>query len=152
MSATMAEDAELVEEPRGRRKLVLVLLVVVLAAAGGGWWFLGPAAADDEPPADVDGEIVAVPPMTTTVGRSSLHHARVSLAIVLTVDADPLEVEPRLPLLQDALLREMAGLTAEELRSAEGSDALRARLSVAARELWGEEVVRRVILTELLVQ
>jgi flagellar basal body-associated protein FliL len=153
MSATTADvTEESADRPRSRRRLlVLGLLALLLTGAGTGWWMLGPAGAE-EAPRDADGTIVAIPAMTTTVGRSSLHHARVSMAIVLSEEATPRDVEGSLPLLQDALLREMAGLTADELRSVEGSDALRARLTAAARQLWGEEVVRRVILTELLVQ
>jgi flagellar protein FliL len=155
MSAvTVAEDApEEVQVPRGRRRALrfAALAVVLLGGVGGSWWYLGPAAAD-EVPVDVDGPIVAVPAMTTTVGQSSLHHARVSLAVVLTDGADPDDITPRLPLLQDALLQEMATVSADELRSADGSAALRSRLSDQARDIWGEDVVRRVILTELLVQ
>jgi flagellar protein FliL len=153
MSATAIAEPEVVEEaPRSKRKLVLVaLLVALLGVGGGGWWYLGPAAAD-EPPVDADGEIVPVPAMTTTVGESHLQHARVSLGIVLQHDADPAVIRPQIPLLQDALLREMAAMSAEELRGTVGSSALRERLGAEARAIWGEDVVRRVILTELLVQ
>jgi flagellar basal body-associated protein FliL len=145
------EGAEAAPRRRGHKLLLAVLAVVLLAGVGGGWWYLGPAEAD-EAPVESDGAIVPVPPMTTTVGESHLHHARVGLGVVLTQDADPEALEPRIPLLQDALLREMATMSAYELRGAEGSAALRARLGDEARAIWGEDVVRRVILTELLVQ
>jgi flagellar protein FliL len=151
--AIAEQTPEEVPAPRRRRRglLLAALAVVLLGGVGGSWWYLGPAAAD-EAPVDVDGPIVAVPPMTTTVGQSALHHARVSLAVVLTDGADAEDITPRIPLLQDALLQQMATVSADELRSAEGSAALRDRLSDQARAIWGEDVVRRVILTELLVQ
>lgn len=149
-------EAEAVAEGTGRPRkklLVLVAALVVLGGIGAGaWLFLGSASADEPPPEEVDGEIVPLEPLTTTVGEASLHHARVTLAVVLGAEADPLVVEERVALLQDALLREIARMDAEQLRSAEGSDGLRERLSAQAQEIWGEEVVRRVLLTELLVQ
>ena len=142
-------------EPTGgsrRRRLLVVglpLTLAVLLAAG--WWAMGLADAAEEIP-DVDGEIVPLEPLTTTVGEHGIHHARVGIAIVLTVEATAEDVTPRTALLKDALLRQVAGTDADTVRSAEGSDRLRAELSETAREIWGEEVVRRVVLTELLVQ
>ncbi len=137
--------------PSRRRRLLLIgLPLVVVALAIGGWW-IGFADAAEEVP-DVDGEIVPLEPLTTTVGEHGIHHARVGVAIVLTVRAEPEDVTPRTALLQDALLREVAAMDADTVRSSEGSDQLRERLSATAREIWGEEVVRRVVLTELLVQ
>jgi flagellar basal body-associated protein FliL len=133
------------------RKLLVVIAVVFLGLAGGGWWFLGPASAE-EAPADVDGEIVALPALTTTLGQASLHHARVSLAVVLVEGADAEVITLRTALLQDRLLQEVATMNADQVRSPDGSEQLRTRLSAAAKEIWGEEVVRRVVLTELLVQ
>jgi flagellar protein FliL len=133
-----------------RRILPLGALALVLALAGG-WWLLGTADAAEDPTA-LDGEIVELPAMTTTVGERGIQHARVGLAIVLTEDADPSEIESRQPMLQDALLRELARLDADEVRSSEGSDRLRESLSQKAQEIWGADVVRRVLLTELMVQ
>jgi len=150
----MSESVVVATEPEtsSRRLLVLIGVVVLVVVVVAGWWlFLRPAADEEEPPV-VDGEIVALDPLTTTLGVDSPSHARVALAVVLAEGADPADVEARTPLLQDALLREVARMRADELRSAEGSDALRTRLTVDAKEIWGDEVVRRVVLTELLVQ
>ena len=149
MSATEATEEG---KGRSRRLLLAVAVVAVILIGAGGWLLLGPAAADEPPAEEVDGEIVTLEPLTTTVGEASLHHARVTLAVVLTQDADPAVIEPRVALLKDALLRELARVDAEQLRSAEGSDGLRERLSADGQEIWGAEVVRRVLLTELLVQ
>jgi flagellar basal body-associated protein FliL len=151
MSAqTLDQTVETAAPSRLRRILPLGALALVLALAGG-WWLLGPADAAEDPTA-LDGEIVELPAMTTTVGERGIQHARVGLAVVLTEDADPADIEHRLPLLQDALLRELARLDADEVRSSEGSDRLRESLSQKAKEIWGADVVRRVLLTELMVQ
>ena len=147
-------ETESMTAGKGRSRILLVVVGVVAVLLFGiaGWLFLG-GGGPEEPSAEaVDGPIVALEPLTTTVGEASLQHARVTLAVVLTQAADPNVVEPRVALLKDALLREVARLDAGELRSAEGSDGLRERLSAEAQEIWGEQVVRRVLITELLVQ
>jgi flagellar basal body-associated protein FliL len=120
-------------------------------SGGDGVIVIGDADGDGVDPSELDGEIVALPPMTTTVGEASMHHARVAVAVVLSHGQDPAVVEMRAPLLQDALLRELAEMDGPTVRSAEGSDALRAALSREAEDIWGDDVVRRVILTELLI-
>lgn len=141
------------EEPEERRsilKLLLIILVIVAVAATATWWLVLRTPA--EPPPPTDGEVVVLEPLTTTLGEANLRHARVNLAVVLHEGQDPEVVGTKAPILQDALLREVAQMDADQLRSSSGSEALRVRLSDEAREIWGEEVVRRVLLTELLVQ
>jgi flagellar protein FliL len=140
---------------RGRRKLIIVLILAIVlggSAGAAGWWFF----LRDVPPAEAqeleDGEIIRLEPLTTTLGESTLRHARVAMAVVLAADEDPVEAALKAPELQDALLREVAKMDADELRSAEGSERLRQQLTSDAKRIWGEEVVRRVLLTELLVQ
>ena len=91
-------------------------------------------------------------PLTATTGESTLRHVRVRMAIVLA-DGEPADVvDSRTAVLQDELLQKVSTMEADELRGEEGSNALRAHLTAAALEIWGDEVVRRVVLTELLVQ
>jgi flagellar protein FliL len=152
--STAVVEAPTDESGRRRSRLVplLALLVLLLGGGGAAWFFvLGPGGE----PADgtvVDGEIVALEPLTTTTGASTLRHARVGLAVVLAEGVDPAVVKPKAPLLKDALLREVADMDADLLRSPEGSDRLRTQLTAEARDIWGNELVRRVVLTELLVQ
>lgn len=157
MSATTvaAPDAQVLEEvpeTRGRGKLLGILAVVVLLAGGAAWWFLlAPSGADDDGVV-AEGAIVTLEPMTTTTGAAGIHHARVGIALVLTEDGDEAEITPKVALMQDALLQAVAERDADTLRSAEGSDALRAELTDAARTIWSSEDIARVVLTELLVQ
>lgn len=152
MSATetyqLAPD-EGAEEP-GKRRWPLVLLVVMLllaASAASWWWFV-----EREAPEVTDGEVVVLEPLTTTTGNATLRHARISLGIVLTDRAEPGDVRPQVALLQDELLRLVAEMDGDQLRGPQGSAMLRGSLTETAHELWGEDVVRRVVLTELLVQ
>lgn len=145
-------DPEADEEEGGRSllRILLVILIVVAVAAGATWWFLLRAPAEATPLQD--GEVVVLEPLTTTLGESSLRHARVNLAVVLVEGTEPEVVEAKAAILQDALLREVASMDADQLRSSEGSNWLRDQLTDEAHEIWGDDVVRRVLLTELLVQ
>lgn len=143
-------DEEAAEGERKTLKVLLIILVVVAVAAAATWWFVLRSPAEAMPAQD--GEVVVLDPLTTTMGESSLRHARVNLAVVLAEGEEVEVVGTKAPILQDALLREIAQMDADELRSSSGSEALRVRLSEQAREIWGEEVVRRVLITELLVQ
>lgn len=143
-------DEEEAGSERKTLKVLLIILVVVAVAAAATWWFVLRTPAEAAPPQD--GEVVVLEPLTTTLGESSLRHARVNLAVVLAAGEDVEVVGTKAPILQDALLREVAQMDADELRSSSGSEALRVRLSDEAREIWGEDIVRRVLITELLVQ
>ena len=147
-----SEDEGADTDGRGRRGPIIAVIGVLALALGGGvaWWLLFAGGGDEE--ALRDGEVVVLEPLTTTLGEASLRHARVTLAVVLSEGERPEVVPKDAAMLQDALLREIAKLDADELRSSEGSDALRQRLTEEAQEIWGGEVVRRVLLTELLIQ
>lgn len=157
MSATTAPAppaAPLEEAPAsgGKRKLVIVLALVVVAAAAAVWFLVLTPGGEAEAAEVAEGAVVQLEPLTTTTGTAALHHARVALALVLAEDADEVTVTERAPLLEDALLREIATMDADLLRSADGSNQLRANLTAHAQEVWSDGEVLRVVLTELLVQ
>jgi flagellar basal body-associated protein FliL len=153
VSAEVIEVEEATESRSRRTLLIVVVLAIVLTGAAAVAWFLVVAPDADAAEEEIeDGVILTLEPLTTTTGISGLRHARVTMAVVLADGVDPVEIEPRVALLQDALLREVATMDADQLRSTEGSDRLRAELSADAREIWDEQTVRRVVLTELLVQ
>lgn len=152
-AATVIEEAPLEEPPAPRRRWLWAVLVVLLVAGLGasGWFFLlhDPADADEELE---DGAVVDLEPLTTTTGHSGLRHARVAMSIVLVDGVDPEEVRPKVSLLRDALLQHVSRMGPDEIRSEEGSEQLRESLTADAHDIWGEDLVRRVLLTELLVQ
>ncbi len=149
---TSAVPGEPETPSRGRTRPLLLVLLVVVLLGGATWWFLL-AEQDAEGTGEVaEGVIVKIEPLTTTTGAAGIHHARVGIALVLTADGEESAIAPQIPLLQDALLQAVAGRDADTLRSAEGSDGLRAELTTAAQRIWSEDEISRVVLTELLVQ
>ncbi|MFP4636076.1 MAG: flagellar basal body-associated protein FliL [Nitriliruptoraceae bacterium] len=151
MSAETVE-AQAPAERSGRRRWpwLLVLLGVLLAGAGGAWWWF----QDDGQEADdvADGEVLDLEPLTTTTGEKGADHVRIALSIVLADGVDPEEVEPRVSLLRDELLRHIAATDSDQVRSERGSEQLREALTRDANEIWDDQTVRRVLLNELLVQ
>lgn len=145
---------------------LLVGVVALLTVAGGALFFLqlGPfaaAAGEPEPeptPEVVDGEIVDVGTLTVNVigaKKGTSDYARVGLAVVLPSDAEATavaDVTAKLPLLRDASITTVAAFQADTLRTPEGHELLRQALSDVADELYGAGTVRRVVLTELIVQ
>lgn len=157
MSATTAPaPPDLLEDEEsgsgGKKKLLVIALVVLLVAGAAAWFLVIAPGGEAEAAEVVEGTVMPLDPLTTTTGTAALHHARVALALVLTEDADEGAITARAALLQDALLREVATMNADLLRSADGSNQLRANLTTHAQEIWPDGEVLRVVLTELLVQ
>lgn len=140
---------------KGKRKLMIGAVVLILVAGFGVKTFLlgGDAAAEAQEPAPVEeGAVLPVAEMTANLRGSATNYARVSFAAVLNAEADEAEVTAKFPLLEDAALSVLLEFDAAQLRTPEGADQLRARLSDAAAEIWPEDEILRIVLTELLVQ
>jgi flagellar basal body-associated protein FliL len=150
---------------KDRKKLVMIAVaVLVVAYFGYGKFVKPPAAAAGVPtapvaaPAPTDGEVVEVGQMTVNLASPKLHYARVSFSVVLPEGGVADGITPHLPLLKDAALTEIGRSTPEGLRTPEGVDDLRKRLTARAVEIYPpDEATKapqllRVVLTELVVQ
>ena len=134
-----ADDAA----PAKKSKKKLIIVGVVILAAGWKLGFIPPGGGGEVaatgpttttlPP---EGDLLAVDPMTVNLADTDVvHYARVGVAAVLREGQDPTLVEPRVGLIQDAVLFEVRTWTAEELMAPGGLELLRERLT--------EEVVDR---------
>lgn len=145
-------------------KLKIVGAVVISLAAG--YFFFGRGGASAETAVttttiplteESEGAVAEVGTLTVNLADESPRFARVGVALVLVEGTDPLLVEGKFPLVLDAVLSEVGQFTAAELLSENGFDELRSRIGVHAVEIYndedeGERVVKRIVLTELLVQ
>lgn len=156
MATSVAEltDKSLADEQpaaRSRRKRVLLVgLVLLVLATVGVFVVRGGEAASGEPPPD--GPVVEVAQMTANLAGSQVHYVRFGFAAVLRDGAVAADVEGRFPLLKDAALTEVQTLSAEVLRTPEGIEELRRRLTDRASGVYPDGQVLRVVLTELVVQ
>lgn len=153
-------------EKSGRKIDLKTIVLVVLVLGGVYYFFLGGGGGEADAsvstttttiPLDEldDGAILSAGTLTVNLADEGSRFARVAFSLVLVEGVDPLTVEGRLPLVLDAALSELAGFTADGLRSGEGQERLRTILSERAIELLNddeERLVKRVILTDLLVQ
>lgn len=153
LEAPPAAAAVTPAEKGGKKKLLLIVGgVVVLAAVA--LFFLKPADASSEPatpPAPVPGEVVEVGQMTVNLADAS-RYARVSFSLMLVEGAAADQVAAQYPLLKEAVLFEVSKLTAEQVRTTGGLDALAKALTERAQEIYPDGEVLRVVLTEMLVQ
>ncbi len=161
MAKKKKDDDAKDEGDAAKKKKMMIIGGVVVAAAG--YFFLGSGgdAAEAAPPTtlaladEADGLILPVGALTVNLADETPHFARIAFSVVLIEMVDPTLVEPKMALLLDAALREMATFSAEELRSVQGQELLRSKLSAQAIALLNTEdarFVKRVILTDLLVQ
>lgn len=138
--------------PKSRRKLVIVA-VAVLAALGGGAFFLLGGSDEGGPDAPAaEGVIVDVAEMTANLAGPEVHYVRFGFAAVLSAGIAPADVEGRFALLRDAALSEIGTLSAQHLRTPEGVEELRSRLTARAGGIYPDGQVLRIVLTELVVQ
>lgn len=136
-----------------RTRLIIAVVVLALAAVAAKMFLLpGAAAESGPPPAPEEGAVVTIGQMTTSLAGGGSHYARVELAAVADAATDATALEERFPLMRDQALTVLMGFSAEELRTVEGADALRAALTERAQEVWEEGEVLRIVLTDLLVQ
>lgn len=155
MADTLAVPLPTDDSEKGsRRTLVIVVVVVLVLAAVAAKALLFPgSAADAGPPATpVEGEVVTIGQMTTSLAGGGTHYARVELAAVANAAADAAGLEDRFPLMRDQALTVLMGFTADQLRTVEGADALRVALTERAQQVWEDDQVLRIVLTDLLVQ
>jgi flagellar protein FliL len=150
-TVTLEPDLELEPPAKKRWKLYLAVLVAVIAGGAAAAFFLLGGGGPEEEIEVVEGEIVQLEAQTTTLGEGPAVHARVAIAVVLAEGVAVEVIPPRTPLLRDALLRELAVMDSDTLRTVAGSDQLRQRLTADAQEIWEEGEVVRIVLTELVV-
>lgn len=154
----MAKDEAPKEGKKGKKKMLLLVVPVAVVSAGAGAFFLRGGSAEAAAPtttstyAPVEGEVIEVDQLTVNLVGEEDRYARVGFALVLAEGVSSGEVGKRVPLLRDAAISVLTEFTADELRTAEGMERLRARLSEESIALFEHGEVLRAVLTELIVQ
>ncbi len=151
-------DAADEEEEGGGGKKKMIMIVGGLLAPGAVYNFvLKPAPVEEDPLAMVDrepieGEIFELPEMVINLQDGEVSYVRVGVAIILGEGTLAADFEAEAAIAKDVILEDLSSRTAEQLRSSEGKQDIKAELSTAIREANGDEKVIRVLFTALVMQ
>lgn len=141
---------------KSKAKLIMIIVPVLLALLGGAYFFLlngeGAETAATTTTVLEEGDVIEVGDLTVTLADDQLRYAKVGIAVVLSTVADSGVVGKRVPLIQDAAITVLSRFTAAQLLTDSGLDELRGELTDAARALFPDGEVMRVVLTELVIQ
>ena len=145
------------EEASGGGKKKIIMIVGGLLAIGAVYNFVLKPAPVEDPLAMVDpelieGEIFELPEMVINLQGGEVSYVRVGLALVLEEGTLAADFEAESAIAKDVILEDLSGRTAEQLRSSQGKQDVKADLSMAIREAYDDEKVIRVLFTALVMQ
>ena len=145
------------EEASGGGKKKIIMIVGGLLALGAVYNFVLKSAPVEDPlamvdPVPIEGEIFELPEMVINLQDGDVTYMRVGLAIVLEEGTLAADFEAEAAIAKDVILEDLSSRSAEQLRSSQGKQEVKADLSAAIREAYGDEKVIRVLFTALVMQ
>ena len=152
-------DAEEEQEEGGGGKKKIFMVIGALLVLGAVYNFvLKPAPVEEDPlamveePEPIEGEIFEQPEMVINLQDPEVQFVRVGVALVLEEGTLAADFEAEAAIAKDVILEDLSDRTAEELRSTQGKQDIKADLSASIREAYGDEKVVRVLFTALVMQ
>lgn len=150
-------DAEGEEEASGGKNKIVMIVGALLALGAVYNFVLKPAPAEEDPlamvdPEPIEGEIFELPEMVINLQDTEVQYVRVGVALILEEGTMAADFELESAIAKDVILEDLSARTAEELRSAQGKQDIKAELSTEIREAYGDEKVVRVLFTALVMQ
>ncbi|MCB0995923.1 MAG: flagellar basal body-associated FliL family protein [Acidimicrobiales bacterium] len=153
----MSDEKSEEDGKKGKKKKAIIAGVVLLGAA---YQFVlkpspppeDPAAAGEEVEIE-EGDVVPLPELVVNLADTEeIRYLRVGVAVVLEKGVDGGAVEPELPRISDIVIDMASEYTFEELRADGAKQALKDRLSEAARIEFDDSTVARIIFTTFVMQ
>lgn len=143
-------------EAKGKKKLIMVVVGVLLVVGiGAKFTVLSASKAKGATPvaSPSPGPVIDLGNMTLNLADTpGPHYAMVGLAVELGPKAAADKITAQVPLLKDAALRTLSGLTMATLLSPTGQDGVRSTLTDQAQGIFGKDNITKVLLTEVVVQ
>jgi flagellar basal body-associated protein FliL len=142
---------------KGKGKLIAIVIAAMLVGGVGAKFTVlssgkaGTPKPTPTPTPTPPGAVIDLGDLTINLAEPS-RYALVGLAVELGKTADPATITTQMPLLKDAGVRKLNGLSAATLLSAAGQEQVRAELTDQAQQIFGKDKIVRVLLTEVLVQ
>jgi len=154
MDIAAAQEGE--AKKKGKGKLVAIVVAAMLVGGVGAKFTVLSSGKAGTPkptptPTPEPGEVIDLGDLTINLAEPS-RYALVGLAVELGKTADPAKITTQMPLLKDAGVRKLNGLSAATLISSAGQDQVRAELTDQAQQIFGKDKIVRVLLTEVVVQ
>jgi flagellar basal body-associated protein FliL len=151
---TAAPEGEV--KKKGKGKLVVIVVAAMLAGGVGAKFTVLSGGKPGTPkptptPTPSPGQVIDLGDLTINLAEPS-RYALVGLAVELGKKADPATITSQMPLLKDAGVRKLNGLSAATLLSSAGQDTVRTELTDQAQQIFGKDKIVRVLLTEVVVQ
>lgn len=145
------------EEVEEEKKSKLPMIIGGLLALGAVYNFVLKPAPVEEPLAMVEveaieGEIFELPEMVININDDDVRYVRVAMAIVLEEGFLAADFELEAAIAKDVILEDLSGRSADQLQSSQGKQDIKAEISDALREAYGDEKVIRVLFTALVMQ
>ncbi len=156
MAMDIAAAQEGAAKKQGKGKLIgIVIAAMLIGGVGAKFTVLSSGKAGTPKPTPTPtpepGEVIDLGDLTINLAEPS-RYALVGLAVELGKTADPAKITTQMPLLKDAGVRKLNGLSAATLISSAGQDQVRAELTDQAQQIFGKDKIVRVLLTEVVVQ
>jgi flagellar basal body-associated protein FliL len=142
---------------KGKGKLIAIVIAAMLVGGVGAKFTVlssgkaGTPKPTPTPTPTPPGAVIDLGDLTINLAEPS-RYALVGLAVELGKTADPATITTQMPLLKDAGVRKLNGLSAATLLSAAGQEQVRAELTDQAQQIFGKDKIVRVLLTEVVVQ
>lgn len=139
----------------GRKKLIMIVGVLLVVGIGAKFTVLSGSKAKGATPvaSPSPGPVIDLGNMTLNLADTpGPHYAMVGLAVELSPKAAADKITAQVPLLKDAALRTLSGLTMATLLSPTGQDGVRSTLTDQAQGIFGKDNITKVLLTEVVVQ
>lgn len=141
---------------KGKGKLIAIVVAAMLVGGVGAKFTVlsGGKTGTPKPtptPTPTPGPVIDLGDLTINLAEPS-RYALVGLAVELGKTADPATITSQMPLLKDAGVRRLSGISAVTLMSLAGQDQVRTELTDQAQQIFGKDKIVRVLLTEVVVQ
>ena len=146
--------------------IIIAIALIVLAIIGGGFFMLWQKLSALEKPKDAEaakapekadhGGMGPVFPLDSFIVNLSDQGGKRYLRVTLGLElADPKfaeELTKRLPQIRDSILMILPSRKVDELQTTEGKNLLRTEIITNLNELFGKEIVKKIYITEFVIQ
>ncbi len=148
------QDEELAPAGKKRRSNLVPALVLAVGMVAAAFLLRSPAGAPEATTTttiEPSGPAVALEPLTLNLADDRFLRIGVAIELGESVDVATFEEHGSTNRLKDLIIFEVADLTAEELSTPKGLEALKSTLTEGAKELYGDDF-HHLYLTDLVIQ